>query len=116
MRIVSGCVNGTDRVGSICGTSSGTTLIENCYNKAEILSQVISPGVSCNTGGIVGCTLGDGNLTISKCVNEGNVTANREAGGILGTLNAGNVVVENCYNLGTVTRRGSNANCCGGIV
>ena len=116
VRIVSGCVNGTDRVGSICGTSSGTTLIENCYNKAEILSQVISPGVSCNTGGIVGCTLGDGNLTISKCVNEGNVTANREAGGILGTLNAGNVVVENCYNLGTVTRRGSNANGCGGIV
>lgn len=106
IKIVSGQVPGTDRVGSICGVviNSNPTLIENCINMATIESSVkATGGVSCNTGGIVGCTLQSGNVTIRKCGNVGNVSAVREAGGIFGGINNGRSVIEDCYNLGTIT-------------
>lgn len=80
--------------GGIVGCGSSTSVIENCINSATIES------VNYATGGIAGNFSGK----ISGCINEGNITTKRIAGGINGI---GNVTVLNCYNLGNIIGTGS---------
>ena len=110
VKIISGSVQGTDRVGGILGASnSGTVLIENCYNAANVKAVLRSGGTACNTGGIVGAGFNDAaQLYVKNCVNEGAISGYREVGGIIGTAFRGVIEIQNCYNLGTVTQSGTN--------
>ena len=120
VRIESGRIKGADRVGGIVGAVAGSapSTVDNCINRATIESSAgSSGGASCNTGGIVGSTPDRGKVTITKCGNFGSVTANREAGGILGNTSNGTCVIENCYNRGMIMKGGaSNSYGHGGIV
>ena len=109
VKIISGSVQGTDRVGGILGASnSGTVLIENCYNAADIKAVLQNGFVACNTGGIVGAGFNaSARLYVKNCVNKGAVSGYREGGGIIGTTHQGAIEIQNCYNLGTVTQIGT---------
>lgn len=92
--------------------ASGTIVIENCVNKANITA----PGY---TGGIVGKAQSCNSLTIRNSKNTGAVTVNRTGsgqssgyGGGIVAQGAGVNIIENCVNIGTVTSSGVNT---GGI-
>lgn len=137
---------GKNRVGGIAGMISGesgeTSVIENCWNKAEISGSAF-------VGGIVGFVfvtnqgtrLPSGKLQtadgatnaaqetthiIRNCTNTGEVSAvatiedpvktGRDAGGIVGISQTG-LIIQNCRNAGTVTADGGQAGYgCGGIL
>lgn len=76
---------------------SGTLLIENCGNEAEVYTE--GP----NSAGIFGVSdLSQTAVTIRNCYNTGEITGQRESAGISGWL-GNNAVVENCYSTGYVT-------------
>ena len=80
-------VTGSDNVGGVCGTNSGT--IESCYNTGTV------NGSSDNVGGVCGQNSG----TIESCYNTGTVTGSGSSvGGVCG-LNDGTIT--NCYWLNT---------------
>jgi len=92
---VAGYIYSRRSVGGIVGKNgkSNGSVIENCINFATI-KNTDSKGV----GGIAGA--GWNKLTISNCVNFGNIYAGRQnAGGISGSCEAS---VNNCYNFGYV--------------
>lgn len=122
-------INVSVSFGSITGYANTGSDIENCINKANIVSD------SGNVGGIVGTIVKDTNII--NCCNIGNIKANTMVGGIAGiseanidscyntgninsdTTNVGGIVgtnqkrITNCYNIGNITGTGSNI---GGIV
>lgn len=108
---------GTNRVAGIVGQIEDFTdeqkdtdlvrslVIENCVNYAEVVCTYQN-GYS---GGILGAAnrANQIDLTISGCVNYGNVTYDRTSdnafvGGITGQLNGRHILVENCANYGDV--------------
>ena len=101
---VYGKVQGADVASSytagIVGKSSGKVI--NCHNYATI-----SAGTSTSTlvGGIVGSTAADG-ANIENCTNNGNITAFKQVGGIIGTLSY-NCNIISCSNHGDITSKGS---------
>ena len=129
------CVNfgtvistGNDCVGGIAGSTKNTGKIENCYNYGDIrargkvggiIGQGNKPIMGCvNYGnidgvwamaGIVGYTKNSDSISISDCVNFGNVTASSTGiGGIFGILEGGTsatgtAVITNCVNNGNVS-------------
>ncbi len=96
---VEGTVSGSEYVGGIAGTCSGT--IKNCYNAANV-----SGGVNC--GGIAG---GFSDGSIENCYNTGIINSsepNAKIGGIVGSnssLTSG--TIKNCYNAGNIGADGS---------
>ncbi len=137
---------GKNRVGGIAGMISGesgeTSIIENCWNKAEISGSAF-------VGGIVGFVfvtnkgtrLPNGKLQtqdgatnaaqetthiVRNCTNTGEVSAvatvddpvktGRDVGGIVG-ISQTDLIIMNCRNVGTVTADGGEAGYgCGGIL
>lgn len=107
------CWNGADIYcsgysGGIVGTvrDGGESIVKGCYN----IGSVYSSGGA--IGGIIGHldTSRNGisvNVTISDCYNAGTITADDNAGGIVGRVQDGHTV-KNCYNVGIVKVLGSN--------
>ena len=111
-------------VGGIVGSAvstSGTVLIENCFNYATINGGY-------NIGGIVGSI--NGNTIIKNCYNTGrivaeNTNASKEvnAGGIIGLVSGTNNVINGVYNIGeidatatSIANVSTNARTTGGLV
>jgi len=104
--------------GGIAGQSYNSE-ITNCVNKATIRNISSDAMYYVQSGGILGRAYGGSNK-ISKCYNEGTVTAeslNSYAGGIVG-YNSENLIIENSYNKGTVSASSRNGSFAysGGIV
>ena len=92
--------------GGITGYANEGTTIENCYNKANIMS--INENAQ-QIGGIVGQNGSDCNII--NCYNLGKINANTLLGGIVGN-NLGKI--NSCYNSGDIKSNGNNGNV-GGI-
>ena len=77
-------------------TKSGTILIENCGNEADVMVD------NQNGAGILGVNFGNrGTVTINNCYNTGNITGSNESAGLSGWLGT-NAVVRNSYNSGVI--------------
>jgi len=88
-------------IGGLVSIGSKELTIADSHNEAEIKS----PSGSYVAGVIAQAQ--DGNTTlISNCYNTGNITGNRNIGGLAGDLKA-SAVVENCYNTGNITGAGA---------
>lgn len=95
-------------VGGIVGYAAMPTTITSCVNFAELQATYA-------VGGIIGqayCSNTDnGDFSVNKCINVGNIysnEANAFVSGIFGYSNiAGNTKIEDCINLGTVGWKGS---------
>ena len=113
LTISNGQITGGDGTGGIVGMSKGT--VENCINKATIISQDKQSRYETGerAGGIVGYALKG---EIKNCLNTGNVTAKdttsqtsrgKYAGGIVGLVKSLSeediVTVDNCINEGEIT-------------
>lgn len=100
---VKGTVSGgSSNTGGLIGYCSGKDSIVNCKNYATVSCS--SSGVS---GGIVG--LGNANTRLINCENQGNITGNSYAGGIIG--NGGTVY--NASNTGIISGSGYAGGICG---
>lgn len=114
--VISGSVTGigANYVGSIVGQLLKGK-VEKCVNYANVCENN-SGSVRC--GGIVGYmkSSSDSNkpVTVSSCMNFGNVTAYNYVGGIVGSL--GGDIVTGCQNYGTITSTSTGNRLCGGIV
>lgn len=114
--VISGSVTGigANYVGSIVGQLLKGK-VEKCVNYANVCENN-SESVRC--GGIVGYmkSSSDSNkpVTVSSCMNFGNVTAYNYVGGIVGSL--GGDIVTGCQNYGTITSTSTGNRLCGGIV
>ena len=107
------CWNGADITcsgwsGGIVGTvrDGGNSLIKGCYNVGAVKARDSA------VGGIVGhlATGSNGtsvNVTVSECYNAASVTADDNAGGIVGRVQDGHVI-RNCYNVGKISVTGTN--------
>ena len=88
--------------------NASVTLIDNCWNKAEITG-------GSGTSWIAGICGRVGSVRITNCHNEGTITDNisnvGSAGGINSDLRGEFTQIENCYNTGNVTGK----NYAGGI-
>ncbi|MBQ6832539.1 MAG: hypothetical protein IJO28_07905 [Oscillospiraceae bacterium] len=88
--------------------SNSNTVIDNCENTGSIASALNAGGVISFMDMPVCLEMGDGvSVSISNCVNSGNITidkVNGYIGGILGNWGMANVatVVDNCANSGTL--------------
>lgn len=80
--------------GSVAGYANASSIVEGCFNKANIISN------SANIGGIVGTAGSD--CIIRNCGNLGTIQANSTVGGIIGILNDNTIQINNCYNLGSI--------------
>lgn len=108
VEVLSGSVSSaSDGAGGVVGRMLAEGTIKDCINSASVTAAANS-----GVGGIVGkayYTLEGKEMTISGCVNKGEITSPYAAGGIAG-LSAANVI--NCENTGKITA-GTEA---GGIV
>lgn len=109
-------VKGPEATGGLVGEAQrapveGATgiVIKNCINKNKIESISTDSGTA--SGGIIGYN-GNGYITITGCVNNGEVYSNKAAGGIEGDARKGAHVTD-CINNGNVTAPGGHA---GGMV
>lgn len=133
--LIGGTLNldGKSYIGAIVGFATDGSIILNCSNEADITVPE-----SETVGGIVGRAY---DVTLWKCTNRGNISANNRMGGIVGDLedatviNCGNegeisashsaggivgcardIKIEKCYNTGTVkAERGSVGGIIGGV-
>lgn len=111
--MISGTILGSGNVGSVVGhvsvtsSKSGSVVIENIINTADVEGQT-------NVGGLVGKVEGAENATaqLSGLVNVGTISGTSSVGGIAGS--AGHTIIQGeTYNLGAV--RGDRTNV-GGLV
>ena len=93
--IESGNITSTtgNNVGGIVGFAKGT-LIENCYNKANVTA------IGSNVGGIVGSA--QGTTILTNCYSTGTISGASSIGGIAGTITE-RETIQNCYSIGTIT-------------
>ncbi len=92
--IESGSVTGGSRSAGLVA-SAKNSVIESCYNKADVRSTA-----NCN-GGLV-AQIG-GNCTLSNCYNNCKVRGTSITGGIIGYIvSNANAYVTNCYHSGTL--------------
>ena len=99
---IDGKISGTEWVGGISGYITGKVEINECYNKADIISK--GEESKAYVGGICG-HLGTGNLIIINSYNaeQANINGN-VAGGIIGMTGTASSIsyIYNCYNLGNI--------------
>lgn len=107
-------------VGGVIGrldksTTTGTTLVDGCYNKGSV--TITGQGL----GGVIGLTGWSktvGTFTVRDCYNIGSIETSYTntgtatcPGGIIGnTYNAKSITVQNCFNAGTVTWAATSGN------
>ncbi len=84
--------------GGIIGMATGTSSLINLKNYVNIESQSSSSSI----GGIIACLSNNGTLTITNCINKGNLNNSNNVGGLIGSSN-GTLIIENSYNEGTIT-------------
>ncbi|MBO5729725.1 MAG: hypothetical protein J6R67_00830 [Treponema sp.] len=98
--IVSGTINSNHYTGGIAGYVAGATTIESCINKINIENSANSSGVA--TGGIIGYVYETATLTVSDCVNFGNLTGNQSVGGLVGKNENATIIVDKSINMGNL--------------
>ena len=109
--------NNSYSIGGLVGSVSGTTVIKNSVNKANI-----SPGGGNVVGGLVGCIMASKNsLTIENSYNEGDITATKSiyTGGIIGRDSAAfnsDLTINNCHNYGKIEVEYSGTLYVGGLI
>ncbi len=94
---ISGSITGNDIAGGIAGMSGNNTLVQDCYNKANIYSNG-------NSGGIIG-ELHNGETTIINCYNDVQSKIDGKcSGGMIGLSGTANSIshIYNSYNLGNI--------------
>ena len=89
--IVSGTVNGQEKVGGIVGSAASNSTIFRCYNKASVAGTN-------HVGGIAGQI---SQSVINGCYNAGAVSGSESVGGVVGSRMDGPTIEKN-WNLGTV--------------
>lgn len=90
--LIKGKVTGGNGAGGIAGSSSGTSYIINCINRASV------EGTNCPAGGIIS----GGNANITMCTNEGIV---KSIGGI--AFGIGRGTINKCVNKGNIIGEGA---------
>lgn len=115
---VEGTISGsTTGIGGIVGITQGPVTIDNCVFSGKISASYTGTKKANGIGGIVG-RVNDGALTISNCMNIGDVQATGtcgrygviRVGGVLGLSAKSGTIIESCYSSGTIS-----GNTCGGI-
>ncbi|WP_130869505.1 GLUG motif-containing protein [Intestinimonas massiliensis (ex Afouda et al. 2020)] len=121
--------------GTIAGSITGESVIENCYGEGSIYAEVSSYGSGTfSAGGLVGQAYGNQGQTstIRSCYSRTTLTTDgrdkASLGGILGVAEKGgagadqpHVLLQNCVNLGAVQNSiavegGMNNICSGGLI
>lgn len=102
--IISGTVQGERSVGGIVGSSSGTSVIIHCVNKADVEAENVC------AGGIVGYMNGG---RIIACENQGTIIGGNLVGGIVGSSMSVELLA--CINESDVTASEGNNCFSGGI-
>ena len=99
--IDSSCLFGGEFVGALSAYYSGSLVIKNTTNKADV------SGESVGAGGFVGTAKDEttaGAISLDGCVNEGMIFGRDAVGGLVGYLSGSTTVtVVNCINNGNVT-------------
>lgn len=118
LRIVDPTVSGTEDAGVLAGAIGGRTAVSNCRvyltrqstgsaMKAWMVSHTV-----CASGGMAGGLIGrvfGGSLCVENSLSALPVSAEYDAGGILGALSAGTAVISNSFASGDVTAADSGA-------
>ncbi|GHU75165.1 hypothetical protein AGMMS49992_18580 [Clostridia bacterium] len=95
--------------GGISGSIFESGLCQSCANEGVILTQ------GARAGGISGQIISqgtngsNGDITITSCLNQGEVTAGSDAGGIAGVAIGEGIHVESCTNLASITSQSTHA-------
>ena len=103
---VAECVNNGSMTGSFCGSivsefrGVSAANVTDCINNGGINDVDSVPDTVTHSGGLI--AKADGNLTVTGCVNNGNVKAINTAGGII-AQNVGAITIDRCTNKGNVT-------------
>lgn len=96
--ITNSATNGTGGIVGYVGTAGGN--ITGCINLMKVSSSYST------VGGIVG-NVGNmpvnSNLTISKCINLGEISGESNISGILGNANTSAISISDCMNLGKIS-------------
>ena len=90
--------------GGIAGVCSGyRNIVKNCINEGNI-----TVGGSIGAGGIFGYSGGVlSNITMTQCINKGEVKAKGKCGGIIGKIDSHNCIeIKNCTNEGNIYAMG----------
>jgi|GEM_PF-1191965 len=100
-------------VGRAAGTSGAPFSVTDCVNNAYIAG--LNSWQGGRTGGIIGL-IGTGDVgTVSRCVNNGYVSAYQEGGGIVGKDSSMYAPIDSCVNKGNVKGHSSGMTPTGGI-
>jgi|GEM_PF-488554 len=103
---VEGAINtSVENTAGVVGLISGSGTVENCVNKATVTSTAQ------DAGGVVGEALGNtasATIIIDGCINYGDITGKKDAGGIVARFDiakaatSGTYHVNNCANYGAI--------------
>ncbi len=112
LRVVDPTVSGTEEAGALAGALSGRTEISNCrvYLTRQSTESAMKAWMASHTvrasggmaGGLVGRVSGE-SLHVENSLSALPVSAEYDAGGILGTLSAGSAAIGNSFASGDVT-------------
>ncbi|MBR6249972.1 MAG: hypothetical protein IKR17_02115, partial [Bacteroidales bacterium] len=98
-----GNIQGTHQVGGILG--SGSKTITECYNTGNVTATSTGTSPTNNgVGGILGYA--SAAITITDSHNSGAISGHIRAGGIVGNAYSSPVTITKCYNNGNVTATG----------
>ncbi len=119
---INGCKNrgnvkgGACAVGGIAGSANKAKNIQNCINGAKIEGNIFVGGICGNVGYNRNGGF-QGNGSVLKCKNTGEISSFRNVGGIVGQLRPNGKIEQSC-NTGKITSTGENDNtsATGGIV
>ena len=107
---------------AMAGDPKGTVLVEDCKVYADIVSNKASTSSWAGAGAIFGIPQFTGEkaennsyVIIKNCVNYGDITANHNAGGLVGVNVSCSIRIIGCENYGTIKAQGG-ALYAGGIV
>ncbi|MBQ8439741.1 MAG: hypothetical protein IJX19_03675 [Clostridia bacterium] len=98
-------------VGGILGYigTASTVLFDHCTFSGKIVVN----GTGEKIGGIVGrLENSSANVTLSNCINAGEIKGDKYVGGLIGYANAASLYVNNCANIGNITA----GRCSGGLI
>ncbi len=101
----SGTIDGTSKVGGICGYNGGYGLIYNCSFSGSVSGQIFEVGGIC----------GENSNIVENCYAIADVEALKNAGGICGISEStlGTPAINNCYFVGKVNARANVDAICG---
>lgn len=103
------------QVGGICGESYELSLMENCSNSGEIVSDYDCGGIMCTAWNPAYSK--ENPSALRNLVNTGNITGTYSIGGIIAGSSSGSSfgVAEKCLNKGIITSTGSIRGMVGGL-